>query len=85
MKRLMGALLACAVLVPAPGAIAQPEPEEVPTRLIEGAGLDIFGGATGPEGRIFRGRPQVEFELLIELERSFIDEIEEDAKQAVFE
>ena len=88
-KRLVLSFLALVVLVPGPSAIAQPEPEPapepIPTRLIEGAGLDIFAGATGPEGRMFRGRPQAEFDLLFELERSFVDEIEEDAKQVVFE
>lgn len=78
-------LLALLVLTlfPAGPAGAQPDDDsDVPTVVIEGAGLDIWGGATDPGGRLFRGRSPAEFPMLLELERDFVGEIAEDAERA---
>lgn len=77
--------LLLSLLVPTGPAAAQPSEGEVPTVLIEGGGLDIYAGATGPEGRVFRGRSPADFPLLFTLQRDFVGQIPEDAKAAELE
>lgn len=86
MKYLLVVLMAIALLVPATVAFAQDaEDGETPTRFYDFNDMLIDGELMRPEGMFTRARDRARFERLLDLDREFIQEIEESAKEEALE
>lgn len=87
MRYLLAGLLALAFLLPAALVTAQEEAAEgeTPTRFYDFNDMLIDGEFMRPEGMFTRARDRARFERILDLRRVFIEEIEESAKEEVFE
>ena len=88
MKYLLVVLMAIALLVPASSVFAQDaesDDGDTPTRFYDFNDMLIDGELMRPEGMFTRARDRARFERLLDLDREFIQEIEESAKEEALE